>query len=306
MPPMAFPSWRIAFIVHVFFHLASSAAVSLANGRVTTVTPVLPTAAIVQTLINGRVTTVTPVLATAPVQTGKDGTTNIVQSTVTQVLGSTTTPTPSAGSSTDTTSSSHSSSNPAIIVPSVSVGAIALLSLILCIIMRRRRALRTRTQQIWPAQGLGLESSKESRTHFDSESDVRRAPWAPDIGRDRESTRSSTISTRQLVISKQVDRAREKVAQLEEMSTLLRSSSNSSCEGRTRRASDLPTASAADESAHNTSDPDSFGSQDKLERAIRQIEGLNDRIRELERQRRSSWALGRSDEPPPGYTEDPV
>ncbi|KAJ7910916.1 hypothetical protein B0H13DRAFT_591734 [Mycena leptocephala] len=202
----------------------------------------------------------------------------------------------------DRRSSSYASA--AIIVPSVSVGAIVLLSLILCIIMRRRRALRTRTQQIWPAQGL--ESSKESPTKFGSESDVHRASWAPDIGRARELTRSSTISTRQLVISNQVDRTREKVAQLEEMSTLLRSSSNSSREGRTRRASDLPTASAADESARNTSDPDSLRVQDKLEHTIRQIEGLNNRICGLECQRRSSWALGRSDEPPPGYTEDPV
>jgi hypothetical protein len=58
-------------------------------------------------------------------------------------------------------------------------------------------------------------------------------------------------------------------------------------------------APVADEFVHNTSDPDSLGGQDKLERAIRQIEGLNNRMRELERQRRS-------DEPPPGYTEDPV
>jgi len=48
---------------------------------------------------------------------------------------------------------------------------------------------------------------------------------------------------------------------------------------------------------------DPLEAQAKLESAIRQIEGMNNRIRELEMQRRSSWALGRSDEPPPGYSE---
>jgi len=50
---------------------------------------------------------------------------------------------------------------------------------------------------------------------------------------------------------------------------------------------------------------DSLGAddRDKLVRAMREIEGLNSRIRELEAQRRSSWALGMSDDPPPGYHE---
>jgi hypothetical protein len=169
--------------------------------------------------------------------------------------------------------------------------------------MRRRRALRRRTQ-ILPLQRQ--ESFKETRPYLGSKSDAHRASWAPDI--DTDGPRSSIISTRQLVISNQVNRAREKVAELEEISSLLRFSSNSSCEDRTRQASDLdvlPPTAAGEDSVNNPSDADSLGVQDKLEHAIRQIEGLNNRIHELEGQRRSSWALGRSDEPPPGYTEDP-
>jgi len=111
---------------------------------------------------------------------------------------------------------------------------------------------------------------------------------------------------RQLYISNQVNRAREKVAELEEMSILLRSSSNYSRGNSWRPASDidhdLPSAAIGDEPAH-ADDPQSLGVEDKLERAILQIEALNNRIRELEMQRRSSWALGRSHEPPPGYSE---
>jgi hypothetical protein len=198
-----------------------------------------------------------------------------------------------------------SSHNPAVIAVSVSVGAIAVLSLILFVTMRRRRALRTRTQ-ILPLQRQ--ESFKEIRPYLGSKSDAHRASWAPDNDTDIDGPRSSIISTRQLVISNQVNRAREKVSELEEISSLLRSSSNSSREDRTRQASDLdvlPPAAAGEYSVNNPSDADSLGVQDKLEHAIRQIEGLNNRIRELGDQRRSSWALGRSDEPPPGYTEDP-
>jgi hypothetical protein len=59
---------------------------------------------------------------------------------------------------------------------------------------------------------------------------------------------------------------------------------------------------AAEEMPNDSSDP--VGVQDdKLEHANRQIEALNSQIHELELQRGSSWALGLSDEPPPGYTE---
>lgn len=155
------------------------------------------------------------------------------------------------------------------------------------------------------------ESPKEIRNPFDSEFPLNRESWAPHIdtiqSREHVSTRSNTVSTRQLYIANQVHRAREKVAELEEMSTLLRSSSNSSHENGPRliaRADHdaLPVAPALhDEPVNPFSDP--LQVQAKLERAILQIEGLNNRIRELEMQRRSSWALGRSHEPPPGYSE---
>jgi hypothetical protein len=80
------------------------------------------------------------------------------------------------------------------------------------------------------------------------------------------------------VISNQVNRAQEKVAELEEISSHLRSSSNSSREDRTRHLDVLPPAAAGEDSVNNLSDADSLGVQDKIERAIRQIEGLNNRI----------------------------
>ncbi|KAJ7146370.1 hypothetical protein C8R44DRAFT_973180 [Mycena epipterygia] len=126
--------------------------------------------------------------------------------------------------------------------------------------------------------------------------------WEPYIARHSAQpalTPANTISTRQLYISNQVNRAREKVTELEEASTLLRSASHGS------RTSDGRLSVPGTEPTNAAGDPDSLEGQDRdrLERAIRQIEALNSRIHELEHQRRSSWALGRSDEPPPGYTE---
>jgi hypothetical protein len=110
-----------------------------------------------------------------------------------------------------------------------------------------------------------------------------------------------TISTRQLYISNQVNRAREKVVALEQISTLLRSASQSSYS-----SASVSTWTARDDSdAEPTDLSNSLEVQDKLEHAIHQIEALNARIRELERHRRSAWAQGRSNEgPPPGYTSD--
>ncbi|KAJ7917139.1 hypothetical protein B0H13DRAFT_340729, partial [Mycena leptocephala] len=198
---------------------------------------------------------------------------------------------------------SSNSTNNTIVPWAVGVGILTLLSLILCTIMHCRRSLQTRTQ-ISPAQGS--DSSKEIRSHINTAHDVHRVSWASYIDRVRQLTRSETISTRQLVISNQVNRARKRVAELEEISTVLRAlSTSASREHRTRPTSetdqDVPPPPAEDGSV-SPSEPESLGVQ--IEHAIRQIEGLNNRIHELERQRRSSWALGMSDEPPPGYTED--
>jgi len=63
---------------------------------------------------------------------------------------------------------------------------------------------------------------------------------------------------------------------------------------------DLPVLPTSEEDLGNDA-LESARMADKLESAIRQIEALNSRINELELQRRSSWALELSDEPPPGY-----
>jgi len=302
MYPPGLLSWRIAFVLYLFIHLASSAAVvrksALMNSDDASPTPFV-LAAQVSAVLSASITVITTRTFVPTTISGIPTFTDVLTtSTSTSLVPIGTTL--QAEPNDDTPSHSH---NPAVIAVSVSVGAIAVLSLILFVTMRRRRALRTRTQ-ISPLQRQ--ESFKEIRPYLGSKSDAHRASRAPDIHTD--GRRSSIISTRQLVISNQVNRAREKVAELEEISSLLRSSSNSSREDRTRQALDLdvlPPAAVGEDSVNNPSDSESLGVQDKLERAIRQIEGLNNRIRDLECQRRSSWALGRSDELPPGYTEDP-
>ncbi|KAJ7499794.1 hypothetical protein FB451DRAFT_1430182, partial [Mycena latifolia] len=141
----------------------------------------------------------------------------------------------------------------------------------------------------------------------ESDADLDRASREPYI-ESVSSSAASTISTRQLYISNQVTRAREEVMELEEMSALLRISSQSSHTGSTAvlysTDQDIQHSAEDAEPTNSPRDPDSRELQDKLERAIHQIEALNARIIELERQRRSSWALGRSDDPPPGYTEE--
>ncbi|KAJ7148020.1 hypothetical protein C8R46DRAFT_1045063 [Mycena filopes] len=106
----------------------------------------------------------------------------------------------------------------------------------------------------------------------------------------------NAISTRQAYISNQVNRVREKVAELEaETSTLLGQPSRSP-----RQENITP------ETVHTllqTDDSNPPANDQRLERAVQQIEELNGRIRDLESQRRSSWALGLSDAPPPEYIE---
>ncbi|KAF8204229.1 hypothetical protein K438DRAFT_1819363 [Mycena galopus ATCC 62051] len=130
----------------------------------------------------------------------------------------------------------------------------------------------------------------------------RAESWAFYVDRlqTRELTPSNTISTRQLYISNQVHRAREKVAELEEMSSLLLRSPTASSRGYSSRpGSGMTEAEGAWTAPTNADQP----VDDRLDRAILEIQALNSRIRELEMQRRSSWALGLSDEPPPGYSE---
>ncbi|KAJ7447266.1 hypothetical protein FB451DRAFT_1188446 [Mycena latifolia] len=150
------------------------------------------------------------------------------------------------------------------------------------------------------------EFSEDTVTRSRSYSDINRASWEPYIDRIISPQRTLT----NLYISNQVNRARKKVLELEEVSMLLRSASDSSWGSSARLAPNnldhTVEHSAADSQPTNGSKypSDSLEVQGKLEHAIQQIEALNARIHELEGQRRSSWALGRSDESPPGYAEE--
>ncbi|KAJ7757640.1 hypothetical protein B0H16DRAFT_1885632 [Mycena metata] len=168
------------------------------------------------------------------------------------------------------------------------------------VILRLRQLTSARDSE---GQTNQAPEAKELPTPFNlespdagSESVVHRALRSPYMNRvnGRQGlTPSNTVSTRQLYISNQVNRVREKVAELEaETSTLLRQSPHTSHhEGIPSSTGDVPP------------NLNSSGNDERLERAIQQIESLTDRIRELERERRSSWALGISDEAPPGYIE---
>ncbi|KAJ7940201.1 hypothetical protein B0H13DRAFT_2395474 [Mycena leptocephala] len=203
----------------------------------------------------------------------------------------------------------HPSNNITVMAASVGIGiggAIVLTIWFLLYVRDRQRAIMRKRTAISTVQRS--ESPEEICNPLDSESEVNRESYIDRLQTQETGlTPSNTVSTRQHYISNQVDRARRELAELEEVSTLLRSSTVSSRGSSTRLASgiehDAPNLAAEEEPVDNTTDPEASWVKDRLEDAIRQIEGLNDRIRELEMQRRSSWALGLSDEPPPGYTE---
>ncbi|KAJ7819891.1 hypothetical protein B0H14DRAFT_3472669 [Mycena olivaceomarginata] len=139
------------------------------------------------------------------------------------------------------------------------------------------------------------DSPKETCDPFD-DSNANRESWEPSI--DRRPTREhrlshNTVSTRQLYISNQVNRARQKVAELEEMSTLLRSSTLSSRGSGLRPGSGITATAEGNEE----DDSESRSVQETLERAMQQIEALNNRIRELEMHRMRFSA------DPPDYSE---
>ncbi|KAF8146867.1 hypothetical protein K438DRAFT_493678 [Mycena galopus ATCC 62051] len=157
--------------------------------------------------------------------------------------------------------------------------------------------------------------------------DMNRESWEPylDGSQTQVEHRSgsfNTVSTRQLYISNQMNRARKKLAELQEMSILLWSSSFTSGRQISTRASEIDdsvaSVDARDDQPVNAEDPESNTVRDTLGHVFREIErdietlntrvrdeihGLNSRIQKLERQRRSSWVMGLSDEGPPGYSE---
>jgi predicted RNase H-like nuclease (RuvC/YqgF family) len=147
---------------------------------------------------------------------------------------------------------------------------------------RRRRS--TKATEIPAAERP--ESPKETNNPFDG-SNTNRESWELHV--DRHQTQEhrlsyNTVSTRQLYISNQVNRAREKVAELEAMSTLLRSSTMSSRGSGSRPGSEI-TATAVGDEGVNGDDSELRRVQETLERAMQQIEGLNNQIRELEMHR---------------------
>ncbi|KAJ7757608.1 hypothetical protein B0H16DRAFT_668189 [Mycena metata] len=192
---------------------------------------------------------------------------------------------------------SHFSGSTKSIQIAVPLGVVGIILITVGLVILRRRQLtpakdsESQTNQAPEAKELPTSFNLES-PDAGSESVVHRASWAPYMNRVNSRhglTPSNTVSTRQLYISNQVNRAREKVAELQaETSTLLRQSPHSS------HHEGIPSS---------TGDVHSRGNDERLEQAIQQIESLTDRIRELERERRSSWALGISDEAPPGYIE---
>ncbi|KAJ7686850.1 hypothetical protein B0H17DRAFT_1071313 [Mycena rosella] len=148
----------------------------------------------------------------------------------------------------------------------------------------------------------GSESLGENVNPFGSGLGVKRASWGTYRTESSEDTlaAASTTSTRELYISNLVNRAQEQVTALEEISALLRSSSRSSgassisSSSRTYRGVQQPVDA---EQANGPGDPESHKVQDKLERAMHQINVLNSRMRELERSRRSSRPRLTSAEP---------
>jgi len=211
-----------------------------------------------------------------------------------------------------TTPSTTGSQTNEITIIAVVIGGVFLLGfgLVIWIILRRnRKALERQTQTLEPS---GPEFCKDVSSAFDAkvvpvvydnnlESGVNRSSWASYVisipPRDDTLSPSNTISTRQLYISNQVRRAREKTAELEEKSVIARSPSTrdrpSSWTGSEVTAApspsdELPPVPSGSKSSSNPAD-------EKLENAIRRIEVLNDRICELELQRESFGVLGQSD-----------
>ncbi|KAJ7148019.1 hypothetical protein C8R46DRAFT_1128903 [Mycena filopes] len=196
---------------------------------------------------------------------------------------------PPAGSVTPSSVHNHSHQTIRIAVSISVVGFILAIGLVLLLWRRRRRTSernfgappRDKPRSLTPFELTAADLGVESRVN---RVDRLKAPPASD-----------PISTRQAYISNQVNRAREKVAELQVVtSTLLRQPSRSS------HQESIPPETG------DILQPDELNppaNDQRLERAVQQIEELNGRIRDLEHQRRSSWALGLSDAPPPDYIE---
>ncbi|KAJ7361027.1 hypothetical protein DFH08DRAFT_363767 [Mycena albidolilacea] len=283
-----------------------------------------------QATAGSTLSTGTFTITTASVQTGPDGLTT-VPLTITST-GVTLVPVATGG---QTAPSKSTDPDKTAAIASVVVGGVAVLLIggfILYLFLRRGRAFYSRSRSRSPltdaeqaistiapqpsatpillalcfrrrgaAKGTEIsivqrtDSPKETCDPFD-DSNANRKSWEPYI--DRRPTREhrlsyNTVSTRQLYISNQVNRARQKVAELEEMSTLLHSSTLFSRGSGSRPGSGMTATAEGNEE----DDSESRSVQETLERAMQQIEELNNRIRELEMHRMRLSA------DPPDYSE---
>ncbi|KAJ7838753.1 hypothetical protein B0H14DRAFT_2788556 [Mycena olivaceomarginata] len=133
------------------------------------------------------------------------------------------------------------------------------------------------------------ESPKEICNPFD-DSNAKRESWEQYIDQCQTGEHRLSYNT--------VNRAREKVAELEAMSTLLRSSTmSSSGESSGSQLGPGMIATAVGDEPVNGDDSESRRVQETLERAVQQIEEPNNRIRELEMHRMQLSA------DPPDYFE---
>jgi hypothetical protein len=195
----------------------------------------------------------------------------------------------------------------------IGVTGTIILAVFLVLYTRNRRALKQAKISVAPSPP-GISNPFDDSASESEFGVANRESWVPYLD-GRGSTRASlnTISTRQLHISNQIKRARKKLADLEEMSTLLRSASHSSRGSGNSLQLELGIEAhpvpdlAGERDEQKPADADAPESrvvlENALERALREIEELNNRMQELETQRRSAWALGLSDEPPPCYYE---
>ncbi|KAJ7508442.1 hypothetical protein B0H11DRAFT_1965021 [Mycena galericulata] len=245
----------------------------------------------------------------AVVTTNANGGVTTSSEVITGIL-TTLVPLPAATQSPVLGPNAHSPINPGVIAGPI-VATIAVLGIVLWVILRRRKAVlraQVLSEELIPSEDLIPSKDRPASAQRDTlqtETDLSapHASWEPYLDlslqpSDSTLTPSSTISTRQLYISSQVNRAQEKVRELEELSSLLCTASVSGTDYDVPRT----VLNAVEEisPASGAGGPESI--EAKLQRAVEQIEALNSRIQEMERQRRSSWALGRSDDPPPGYT----
>ncbi|KAF7307599.1 hypothetical protein MIND_00554900 [Mycena indigotica] len=172
-----------------------------------------------------------------------------------------------------------------VLIVFTTVGFLLVLGLVVLVKLRRRRA-RTREEQL-AAQENNIDPFVDTRrppSNWVSFINNSEPPVATDL------SRSSTMATRQTYISNEMHRAREKMAELEQDLRLSQASANNV----------QVVTSGSTIIANSEQEP---VIEQGLAAAMQQIEQLKTRIRQLESQRRSSWATGRSDVPPPGYYE---